>query len=53
MPELNDVSRVDGYVRVDVCRVDPLTGEVLGQEAGRLLYLGSYGGQFHTFRGLE
>ena len=53
MPKFNDVSRVDGDVGVDVCRVHPLTGEVLGQEAGRLLYLGSNGGQFHTFRGLE
>ena len=53
MPELHDVSGVDGHVSVNVGRVDPLAGEVLRQQTSGLLYLGPNGGQFHTFGGLE
>ena len=53
MPELDNVSGVDGDVGVDVGRVDPLAGEVFRQEAGRLLDLRPDRSQLHTFRSLE
>ena len=53
MPELDNVSGVDGDVGVDVGRVDPLAGEVFRQKAGRLFDLRPDRGQLHTFRSLE
>ena len=35
VPLLNDVGGVDDNVRVDIGGVDPLSGEVLGQQAAR------------------
>ena len=45
-----DVRAVDDHLRVDVRRVDPLAGEILGEETRRLGNFGHDGGDDHFLR---
>ena len=53
VPDLRHVRGVDGDVGVDVGRVDPLAGEVLGEEASGLNVGALNGLQAHSLGGLR